>query len=103
MEKSLRREQPEQGSVKDYTTRTYSVLQFVDLAGSERTRGNDDNAAPRVKEAIHINGGLLALGNVVSALSSSGGKKRKSKHVPYVDPTHVCQQWREWVGINVAI
>ena len=31
-------------------------------------------------ESVHINSGLLALGNVISAL---GDPKRKSSHVPY--------------------
>lgn len=33
-------------------------------------------------ESIHINSGLLALGNVISAL---GEPRRKSSHVPYRD------------------
>ena len=33
-----------------------------------------------VSESVHINSGLLALGNVISAL---GDPKRKSSHVPY--------------------
>ena len=31
-------------------------------------------------ESVHINSGLLALGNVISAL---GDPKRKATHVPY--------------------
>ena len=33
-----------------------------------------------ISESVHINSGLLALGNVISAL---GDPKRKSSHVPY--------------------
>ena len=36
----------------------------------------------RFKESIHINSGLLALGNVISALSSNDTKK-KAIHIPY--------------------
>ena len=36
----------------------------------------------RAKEGIAINGGLLALGNVISAL---GDKSKKASHVPYRD------------------
>lgn len=54
---------------------------FVDLAGSERV-GRTGNVGDRFKESIHINSGLLALGNVISALSSNDCKK---KHIPYRD------------------
>ena len=33
-------------------------------------------------ESVHINGGLLALGNVISALADS---RRRSSHIPYRD------------------
>ena len=54
---------------------------FVDLAGSERVH-RTGNVGDRFKESIHINSGLLALGNVISALSSGDGK-RKVTHIPY--------------------
>lgn len=38
------------------------------------------SAGVRFKEAVNINSGLLALANVVSALSD---KKRRKGHVPY--------------------
>ena len=50
----------------------------VDLAGSERTKRTKAEGQ-RLKEGININKGLLALGNVISALSE--GKS----HVPYRD------------------
>ncbi|EFJ17816.1 hypothetical protein SELMODRAFT_2601, partial [Selaginella moellendorffii] len=53
---------------------------LVDLAGSERvkkTRADGD----RFSEGVHINRGLLALGNVISAL----GADKKRGHVPYRD------------------
>ncbi|XP_029472744.1 kinesin-like protein KIF27 isoform X2 [Rhinatrema bivittatum] len=58
-----------------------SKFHFVDLAGSERVT-KTGNTGERFKESIQINSGLLALGNVISAL---GDPKRKSAHIPYRD------------------
>ncbi|XP_009585168.1 PREDICTED: kinesin-like protein KIF27 [Fulmarus glacialis] len=58
-----------------------SKFHFVDLAGSERVT-KTGNTGERFKESIQINTGLLALGNVISAL---GDPKRKSVHIPYRD------------------
>ena len=53
---------------------------FVDLAGSERAKRTGAQGQ-QLKEGIDINKGLLALGNVISAL---GDESRKGKiHVPY--------------------
>ncbi|KAF5902586.1 kinesin-like protein KIF21A isoform X3 [Clarias magur] len=54
---------------------------FVDLAGSERLK-RTGATGERAKEGISINCGLLALGNVISAL---GDKSKRSTHVPYRD------------------
>jgi len=54
---------------------------FVDLAGSERLK-RTGATGDRAKEGISINCGLLALGNVISAL---GDVARKASHVPYRD------------------
>ncbi|EEB15657.1 kif21, putative [Pediculus humanus corporis] len=54
---------------------------FVDLAGSERLK-RTLATGERAREGISINGGLLALGNVISAL---GDKTKKALHVPYRD------------------
>uniref|UniRef100_A0A183BHN7 Kinesin-like protein n=1 Tax=Globodera pallida TaxID=36090 RepID=A0A183BHN7_GLOPA len=54
---------------------------FVDLAGSERLK-RTGATGDRAKEGICINSGLLALGNVISAL---GGAKGRVGHVPYRD------------------
>ncbi|XP_051485924.1 kinesin-like protein KIF21A isoform X6 [Apus apus] len=54
---------------------------FVDLAGSERLK-RTGATGERAKEGISINCGLLALGNVISAL---GDKSKKATHVPYRD------------------
>lgn len=55
-----------------------SKFHFVDLAGSERL-GRTGAEGERAKEGIKINYGLLALGNVINALSEN------QKHVPYRD------------------
>jgi hypothetical protein len=52
---------------------------LVDLAGSERAK-RTGNAGLRLKESVNINAGLLALGNVISAL---GDDRRRTGHVPY--------------------
>ncbi|KAJ8374174.1 hypothetical protein SKAU_G00047540 [Synaphobranchus kaupii] len=54
---------------------------FVDLAGSERLK-RTGATGERAKEGISINCGLLALGNVISAL---GDRSKKVMHVPYRD------------------
>ncbi|KHN75016.1 Kinesin-like protein KIF21A [Toxocara canis] len=54
---------------------------FVDLAGSERLK-RTGATGDRAREGISINCGLLALGNVISAL---GGASGKVTHVPYRD------------------
>ena len=53
-------------------------MHLVDLAGSERIKRTKAVGA-RLQEGININRGLLALGNVINALSE--GKA----HVPYRD------------------
>uniref|UniRef100_A0A8C9HJK7 Kinesin family member 27 n=1 Tax=Piliocolobus tephrosceles TaxID=591936 RepID=A0A8C9HJK7_9PRIM len=58
-----------------------SKFHFVDLAGSERVT-KTGNTGEQFKESIQINSGLLALGNVISAL---GDPRRKSSHIPYRD------------------
>ncbi|XP_051277556.1 kinesin-like protein KIF27 [Dicentrarchus labrax] len=65
-----------------------SKLCLVDLAGSERA-GKTGNTGARLKESVHINTGLLALGNVIRALSDPGRNRRgnscNSAHIPYRD------------------
>ncbi|KAI8640478.1 hypothetical protein BD408DRAFT_445151 [Parasitella parasitica] len=60
---------------------TTSKFHFVDLAGSERLKRTAAEGDRR-KEGININAGLLALGNVISAL---GDPSKKNPHVPYRD------------------
>ncbi|CDH52276.1 kinesin group protein [Lichtheimia corymbifera JMRC:FSU:9682] len=60
---------------------TTSKFHFVDLAGSERLKRTAAEGDRR-KEGININGGLLALGNVISVLGDPG---KRNQHVPYRD------------------
>nr|XP_025036847.1 kinesin-like protein KIF21B [Pelodiscus sinensis] len=64
----------------EYETLT-AKFHFVDLAGSERLK-RTGATGERAKEGISINCGLLALGNVISAL---GDQSKKAGHVPYRD------------------
>lgn len=59
-----------------------SKFHFVDLAGSERIKRTGAEGV-RMKEGIDINKGLLALGNVISALGDES--KRGKVFVPYRD------------------
>ncbi|XP_053384729.1 kinesin-like protein KIF21A [Mercenaria mercenaria] len=67
-------------SLNEFETLT-AKFHFVDLAGSERLK-RTGATGDRAKEGISINCGLLALGNVISAL---GDKLKKGSHVPYRD------------------
>uniref|UniRef100_A0A8C5JY66 Kinesin-like protein KIF21A n=1 Tax=Jaculus jaculus TaxID=51337 RepID=A0A8C5JY66_JACJA len=66
--------------MSEYETLT-AKFHFVDLAGSERLK-RTGATGERAKEGISINCGLLALGNVISAL---GDKSKRATHVPYRD------------------
>ncbi|KXZ43975.1 hypothetical protein GPECTOR_76g796 [Gonium pectorale] len=61
--------------VEDYLG---AKMHLVDLAGSERAKRTKAEGA-RLREGIHINRGLLALGNVINAIVDN------HKHVPYRD------------------
>lgn len=54
---------------------TTSKFHLVDLAGSERSK-KTKATGNRFKEGVKINQGLLALGNVISALGDAGGSGR---------------------------
>ncbi|KAH0856082.1 hypothetical protein HID58_084343 [Brassica napus] len=76
---------PENGTCNGSLKEEYlcAKLHLVDLAGSERAKRTGSDGM-RFKEGVHINKGLLALGNVISALGDE--KKRKDgAHVPYRD------------------
>jgi hypothetical protein len=65
----------------------HSKFHFVDLAGSERLKRTAAEGDRR-KEGININAGLLALGNVISALASdpyNNNSNKKAAHIPYRD------------------
>lgn len=59
-----------------------SKFHFVDLAGSERAK-RTGAVGQQLREGIDINKGLLALGNVISALGDDS--KRGKVFVPYRD------------------
>ncbi|KAL3289508.1 hypothetical protein HHI36_022925 [Cryptolaemus montrouzieri] len=67
-------------NINEFETFT-AKFHFVDLAGSERLK-RTGATGERAKEGININCGLLALGNVISAL---GDKSKKALHIPYRD------------------
>ncbi|CAK9781584.1 unnamed protein product [Cutaneotrichosporon oleaginosum] len=65
----------------DETVILTSKFNMVDLAGSERLKRTAAQGE-RMKEGISINSGLLALGNVISALSEPA---KNRGHIPYRD------------------
>ncbi|XP_027093253.1 kinesin-like protein KIN-4A isoform X3 [Coffea arabica] len=73
------------GNANEYTNEEYlcAKLHLVDLAGSERAKRTGSDGL-RFKEGVHINKGLLALGNVISALGDEK-KRKEGVHVPYRD------------------
>ncbi|KAI7897837.1 uncharacterized protein BX663DRAFT_556388 [Cokeromyces recurvatus] len=78
----LKQQKPEDDETgKRIVKSLHSKFHFVDLAGSERLKRTHAQGE-RAKEGIAINSGLLALGNVISAL---GDETRKATHIPYRD------------------
>jgi hypothetical protein len=63
----------EKCSIQDEKDFCCAKFSFLDLAGSERL-GRTEAKGSSMKEGININKGLLALGNVISALTSENGK-----------------------------
>ncbi|XP_057429249.1 kinesin-like protein KIN-4A isoform X2 [Lotus japonicus] len=76
---------PNGGCLNETTNEEYlcAKLHLVDLAGSERAKRTGSDGL-RFKEGVHINKGLLALGNVISALGDEK-KRKEGVHVPYRD------------------
>ncbi|KAG7172235.1 Kinesin-like protein KIF21A-like [Homarus americanus] len=66
--------------IPEFETLT-AKFHFVDLAGSERLK-RTGATGERAREGISINCGLLALGNVISAL---GDISKRASHIPYRD------------------
>jgi hypothetical protein len=64
----------------EFTRAIVSKLHMVDLAGSERAKKTQATGEV-FAEGVSINKGLLALGNVIVALSTPGG----GSHIPYRD------------------
>nr|XP_047133464.1 kinesin-like protein kif7 isoform X2 [Hydra vulgaris] len=62
----------------------FSQFYFVDLAGSERVHCTG-NHGECFNESVFINSGLLALGNVICALSDN-----KKKYIPYRESKLTC-------------
>lgn len=79
-----------------------SKLCLVDLAGSERA-GKTGNTGAQFKESTLINTGLLALGNVIRALSDRGRSRRGNScgtaYVPYRD-AKITRLLRDSLGGN---
>ncbi|KAI8975404.1 P-loop containing nucleoside triphosphate hydrolase protein, partial [Mycotypha africana] len=67
-------------------TLNMSKFHFVDLAGSERLK-RTLAVGDRQKEGISINGELLALGKVISALGDNSRRRMtgQQQHIPYRD------------------
>ncbi|CAH8533292.1 unnamed protein product [Heterobilharzia americana] len=78
----LMRPKTTESSVENAGDTLTAKLHLVDLAGSERIKKTHAEG-DRLKEGIDINRGLLALGNVISALCERDAKKRL--HIPYRD------------------
>ena len=66
---------------QDKLNNIVTKFHLVDLAGSERAK-KTKATGDRYKEGVAINLGLLALGNVISALGDDSGPKN---HIPYRD------------------
>lgn len=66
---------------QDKLNNIVTKFHLVDLAGSERAKKTMATGI-RYKEGVAINMGLLALGNVISALGDDSGPKN---HIPYRD------------------
>ena len=81
-------EQYVKGNRKDMILVKKSKLHIVDLAGSERLKRTGAEGV-RLRESVKINSGLLALGNVISALGSERPLRTpdssSERHVPYRD------------------
>ncbi|ORY99875.1 hypothetical protein BCR43DRAFT_125573 [Syncephalastrum racemosum] len=76
----LKQDRPQEDDPSKMESLT-SKFHFVDLAGSERLKRTHAQG-DRAREGIAINSGLLALGNVISAL---GDETRRTTHIPYRD------------------
>ncbi|CAI8599262.1 unnamed protein product [Vicia faba] len=85
LEQMCKAKNPNDSCLNDTMNDEYlcAKLHLVDLAGSERAKRTGSDGM-RFKEGVHINRGLLALGNVISALGDEK-KRKEGVHVPYRD------------------
>jgi hypothetical protein len=72
--------QPKLKTATNFCIKT-ATLSIIDLAGSERASATL-NKGDRLNEGANINRSLLALGNCINALCSSG---KASSHIPFRD------------------
>ena len=75
-------------------------LNLVDLAGSERAEKTGATGST-LKEGANINMSLMALGNVINALSEAGAGGKVKKHIPYRD-SKLTRLLQESLGGNAA-
>ncbi len=75
-------------------------LNLVDLAGSERAEKTGATGST-LKEGANINMSLMALGNVINALSESGSGGKTKKYIPYRD-SKLTRLLQESLGGNAA-
>jgi hypothetical protein len=87
---SLEQRLPCGGGVGGASERRASKFHLLDLAGSERVK-RTGAVGQRFREGVAINTSLLALGNVICALSDDaargggGGSGARGAHIPYRD------------------
>ncbi|CAG9462114.1 unnamed protein product [Pedinophyceae sp. YPF-701] len=79
-----RRHDDAPGGVRGGPAFLASKLHLVDLAGAERAKETGAEGQ-RFQEGVNINKGLLALGNVISALTVPGAGRHAARHIPYRD------------------
>jgi len=73
-----------EGEPLTQTENISAKFHFVDLAGSERIK-KTGAVGKQLSEGININKGLLALGNVISALTDEKRSAAGTGHIPYRD------------------
>ena len=74
-----------------------SKFHLVDLAGSERA-SKTHAVGERFAEGVNINKGLLALGNVISALCEGN----PNRHIPYRD-SKLTRLLQDSLGIFLSV
>ena len=87
----------ENGKTRETTVK--AKLNLVDLAGSERADKTGATGST-LKEGANINKSLMALGNVINALSE-GGAAAGGKHIPYRD-SKLTRLLQESLGGNAS-